>query len=48
MGMIEADEESVELDCREYADEYGVPQHYDYIVSKCMQVASQFAPSEIY
>ena len=48
MGMIEADEESVELDCREYADEYGVPQHYDYIVSKCMQVANQFAPSEIY
>ena len=48
MGMIEADEESVELDCREYADEYGVPQHYDYIVSKCMQVANQFAPSETY
>ena len=47
-GMIEADEESVELDCREYADEYGVPQHFDYIVSKCMQVANQFAPSEIY
>ena len=45
-GHIPADEEAVEMECSERARDYGVQQHTQYIIDKCMNVARQFTPDD--
>lgn len=41
-GYIDADEEAVEIAASERAEDYGVKHHFEYIVAKCVKIASQF------